>query len=274
MLEATCGNSSYRANLSELLEPELSTNNMIKIHSGLLIHHGGLFLIEPLTYDEVSLTNGTQGMKRIDLVVARYTKNNSTGIENGEWIIIQGEPAQSDPTMPEYTVGNMQDGDLIDDCPVFAIHLDGLNVTKVEQLLGISPSMDELNEEIAALKGEVSALSDKSTRENVLWSTDDAVYIGTLELSDDLFKYKHLVFMEDNKVLFEIPVIQGMTEARDASTNLTTSFLNYIEMTSLNVTNITATSLEIAASQAIFTHTTTKPFSISKLYINKIIGIQ
>jgi hypothetical protein len=145
MLEGICGSGSYIAENYEKLETELSPNNVIKIRSGMLIHHGGLYLVEPGTYDEVSYINGTQGMKRIDLVVARYTQDADTGIENGEWVVIQGTPAESDPVAPEYTIGNMQEGDIVDDCPVFAIHFDGITVTEIKTLLETVPSVDCLN---------------------------------------------------------------------------------------------------------------------------------
>lgn len=129
------GVGSYIANMDEKLEPELGANNTLKIHSGVLIHHGNVIRVTPKTYDTVTYINGTNNMKRIDLVVARYTKDSGTQKETAEWAVIQGTPAASDPVEPEYTIGNMQDGDLVDECPVFELHFDGLNVTKVEKVL-------------------------------------------------------------------------------------------------------------------------------------------
>ena len=266
MLESVFGNGSYVSEIYEGLAPELSANNIVKIHSGILIHHGGLFLIEPGTYDEVNYMNGTQSMKRIDLIVARYTKNRDTGYEDCEWVIVQGEPAQVDPVAPSYESGNMQNGDFVDDCPVFAIHLDGLNVTKVEQLLEVSPNMDELSSDIAVLK-------DKSTRENILWSASDAVYTGTLELSDDLFKYKHLVFMRDDTVIYDVPVIQGMTGANDASSSAMGG-TSAIVIASLNLTNITATSVTISSMYVMHKDSSVGSIQIGSVKINKIVGIQ
>lgn len=97
------------------------------------------------TYDEVTYQNGTQAMKRIDLVVARYTQDTATGTENAEWVVIQGQPAESNPVAPDYIHGNMQDGDLADDCPIFELHFDGINVTEVRKLINIMQSVDELN---------------------------------------------------------------------------------------------------------------------------------
>lgn len=135
IISSLTGVGSYIADIDEHLEPELSTDNTVKIHSGVLFHHGHVMRVPPGTYDPVTYINGTQGMKRIDLVVARYTKDSSSKKESSEWVVIQGTPAASDPVVPEYTMGNMQDGDSVDDCPVFELHFDGLNVTSIEKVL-------------------------------------------------------------------------------------------------------------------------------------------
>lgn len=135
IISSLTGVGSYIADIDEHLEPELSTDNTVKIHSGVLFHHGHVMRVPPGTYDPVTYINGTQGMKRIDLVVARYMKNSSTKKETSEWVVIQGTPAASDPVVPEYTMGNMQDGDSVDDCPVFELHFDGLNITSIEKVL-------------------------------------------------------------------------------------------------------------------------------------------
>ena len=78
LVEGTVGQESYILTSGENLEPELSSNNLLKIRSGIMSHHGNLSTVEIGTYDEVTIQNGTQGMKRIDLVVNRYTKNDET----------------------------------------------------------------------------------------------------------------------------------------------------------------------------------------------------
>lgn len=137
IFESIIGPDSYILNKGELLEPELGANNTIRINSGLLSHHGGIAEVAANTYDEVVVANGTQGMQRIDLIVARYERAADTQIETMSWEVIQGQPAESNPVLPSPTQGNMQDGDLVDDCSVFAVHLDGINITEIEKLLPV-----------------------------------------------------------------------------------------------------------------------------------------
>ena len=148
ILEGTIGQESYIVTSGENLEPEQAANNLLKIRSGMMSHHGNVSSVKIGTYDEVELTNGSQGMKRIDLVVNRYTRNAETNIEKNEWVVIMGTPVASNPVAPTYTVGNLQKGDLVDDCPVFELHYDGINVTEVKKLLSVLPNVAELNSKI------------------------------------------------------------------------------------------------------------------------------
>lgn len=154
IIEGTIGQESYILKSGDNLEPELVSNNLLKIKSGMMSHHGNVSSVE--NYDEIELTNGTQGMKRIDLIVNRYTRNDETKIENNSWICIVGTPDASSPTVPYYTAGNLQEGDLIDDCPVLQISYDGINVTGVKKLLSVAKNSSEMESEITELNRNIS----------------------------------------------------------------------------------------------------------------------
>lgn len=145
MLEGIIGQGSYIITSGENLKPELSSNNLLKIRSGMMAHHGCISCVDIGTYDEVTLTNGSQGMKRIDLIVNRYTRNAETEVENCSWKVIHGTPVASNPAVPAYTSGNLQNGDLVDECPAFEVHYDGINVTEVKSLLSVADGLSELS---------------------------------------------------------------------------------------------------------------------------------
>lgn len=150
----TVGEDSCILSSGENLEPELASSNLLRIRSGMMAHHGNISSVKIGTYDEVELANGSQGMKRIDLVVNRYTRTAETDTESNAWVVIIGTPDEDDPAVPLYTVGNLQKGDLVDDCPVFEIHYDGLNITDVKKLLSISPTNKDLTDTATSLIGE------------------------------------------------------------------------------------------------------------------------
>ena len=148
MLEGIIGQGSYIITSGENLKPELSSNNLLKIRSGMMAHHGCISCVDIGTYDEVTLTNGSQGMKRIDLIVNRYTRNAETDVENCSWKVIQGKPVASNPAVPAYTSGNLQNGDTVDECPVFEVHFDGINVTEVKSLLSVTDGLSGLSRKL------------------------------------------------------------------------------------------------------------------------------
>ena len=156
MLEGILGQDSYILTSGENLKPELSSNNLLKIRSGMMCHHGCISCVEIGTYDEVTLTNGSHGMQRIDLLVNRYTRNTETEVEKCEWKVITGTAKASSPAVPTYTKGNLQEGDLVDECPVFEIHYNGINVTEVKSLLSVAGSLAELNGKLEEKKYSIS----------------------------------------------------------------------------------------------------------------------
>ena len=163
MLEGIIGQGSYIITSGENLKPELSSNNLLKIRSGMMAHHGCISCVDIGTYDEVTLTNGSQGMKRIDLIVNRYTRNAETEVENCSWKVIQGTPVASNPAVPAYTSGNLQNGDLVDECPAFEVHYDGINVTEVKSLLSVTDGLSELSSNLVNAKNELTNISNKLT---------------------------------------------------------------------------------------------------------------
>lgn len=149
----------------ENLEPELVSNNSLKIRSGMMCHHGNVSSVKIGTYDEVELTNGSQGMKRIDLIVNRYTRNEEDNTEKNEWVVIMGTPAESSPVVPEYTQGDLQKGDLLDDCPVFEVHFDGINIVEVTKKLEIAKTNKDLSNKVAELNKNITSV--KSVNKNI-----------------------------------------------------------------------------------------------------------
>ena len=201
MLEGIIGQGSYIITSGENLKPELSSNNLLKIRSGMMAHHGCISCVDIGTYDEVTLTNGSQGMKRIDLIVNRYTRNAETEVENCSWKVIQGTPVASNPAVPAYTSGNLQNGDLVDECPAFEVHYDGINVTEVKSLLSVTDGLSGLSSNLTNANAKISALSTElaTTNTNLKTATADSgwKYMTANNLSEKLKfrKIGHVVFV-------------------------------------------------------------------------------
>ena len=149
------GPGSYVLKTGMQMEAEVSSNNEIKIRDGVLMHQGCAASIKKNTYDSLTIINGSQGMKRIDLIVARYEKNRDDETERLGLKVIQGTPAESNPAAPEYTEGSIQAGDYIADMPMYQVIINGLNITEVKRLFEVEPDIDTLKKELVELNGKI-----------------------------------------------------------------------------------------------------------------------
>ena len=146
------GEGSYILATGQQLEPQVQSSNEIRIRDGAIMAQGALGCIKVNTYDSVTIQNGNQGMKRTDLICWQYTYDAEQDVESADWVVGQGTTAESDPETPAYTEGNIQEGDALVQIPVFAVHLDGINITGVDKLLDIAMDMSTANAYLAELR--------------------------------------------------------------------------------------------------------------------------
>ena len=194
------GEGSYVLQTGMQLAAEVSSNNEIKIRDGVLMHQGCTASIKKNTYDSLIIINGSQGMKRIDLIVARYEKNQDNGIESLDLKVIQGTPAESTPTVPEYTEGDIQAGDYVADMPMYQVIIDGLNITEVKKVCEVAPDIDALKKEITELNSNYNKLKSDMIKTSTYQdnysfyaSSDRNVFIAGSNFED---------ISSDNAILF------------------------------------------------------------------------
>lgn len=136
--------------IGQRLHAELTTSNNLRIYDGTAIMGGVEFRVEPGTYDDVSIDNGTQGMNRTDLVCARYTRNGSTGVENMTWAVLKGTPTSGTPQWPTVPTGDIIEGAADVYFPMYRVSLAGLTPA-VEELCSVLTAAADNQETIASL---------------------------------------------------------------------------------------------------------------------------
>ena len=119
---------------SELAATIVSANE-IQIAAGQLVAEGCTATITKGTTESMTIENGGQGEQRIDLIVARYTKDSGTGVEDMQLVVIKGTPASTFPASPTYNEGKIADGDSPVDFPLYQVFLDGINIREVTLLV-------------------------------------------------------------------------------------------------------------------------------------------
>ena len=119
---------------SEMAATVISANE-VEIADGALVAEGCTAEITHGTSESLTIENGSQNMQRIDLIVARYTKDSGTGVEDMQLVVIKGTPASTFPASPTYNEGKIANEDSPVDFPLYQVFLDGINIREVTLLV-------------------------------------------------------------------------------------------------------------------------------------------
>lgn len=126
---AIVGNGEYVLNKGSQFAATVITNNQIRIGDGDILMQGRHIRLNEGGYVDLAIENGAQGYFRNDLIVARYTKNSSTGIEEANLVVIKGIAATSGASDPDITTGDIiTEHALQNDMLLYRVPLDGLTV--------------------------------------------------------------------------------------------------------------------------------------------------
>ncbi len=142
------GSDDFVFEVGRNLEASKISNNLVRIYDGRGMMEGRYFELDAGDYEDITVENGTQGEKRIDLIVARYSKDSQSLIETISFEVIKGTPSAT-PVQPSYNDGSILAGDTLVDFPMYAIHLDGIAIDNIEQLFEIKDGIGDALGEIS-----------------------------------------------------------------------------------------------------------------------------
>lgn len=130
------------------LTATMSDSNTLHVNPGVACMNGADVEV-PAGGVDVTVTNGTQGMLRNDLICVRYTMEGSTQKEKAELVCVRGTPAASDPQDPEYNDGSILDGSLVVDMPLYRVPLDGISVGDPEPMFSVLTPLATLGDSVS-----------------------------------------------------------------------------------------------------------------------------
>ena len=141
------GKGQYVMQIGSELEASITSNNNVRIFDGDLLMYGRHVRIEPDTYEDVLIETGTAGMNRNDLIVMRYEKNSSTGIETAKVEVIRGGETEETPVDPTYIDGDILEGAIINQMPLYRVVMEGVVLLELVPLFEKIPTYAMLAEQ-------------------------------------------------------------------------------------------------------------------------------
>ena len=157
----TFGDGTYILDVGSQMAATVISSNQIDIADGLLVAEGCTAEVTRGTTESMTIENGSQGMLRTDLIVARYTRAAGTAAEAMELAVIKGTPAASNPATPAYNTGLIADGDSPVDFPLYKVNINGISITSVERLadvVSINGKFDDVDARIDGVEASISAI--------------------------------------------------------------------------------------------------------------------
>ena len=157
---AVMGGGEFILERGEQFRCQVISNNKVRIYDGDAMMQGRHIIIDRNTYEETTHENGTQGYKRIDLIVLTYEKNAVSSVESVKLEVIKGSPSESDPSVPEYTTGDiLNSGASKNQMPLYQIPFDGLSIGEPVQLFSTVTTLETMKKEVdTELKAQFAEL--------------------------------------------------------------------------------------------------------------------
>lgn len=136
------GPGDYALATGNQLKATMSNANTIAVQSGDAVLNGRHVHLTGTT--TATVQSGTQGQKRNDLAVLRYTKNTTTGVETCSIVVLKGTPTTGTPADPAHNTGSILDGVATHDMPLYCIPIDGITVGTLVPLFNVLKPMKDV----------------------------------------------------------------------------------------------------------------------------------
>ena len=135
------GLDDYVLDVHDKLKITVVSANKVTIGTGELVMQGRH--VSQGTPEDLLITNGSQGQKRNDLIVCRYTKG-SQSIESAKLVVVRGTPTTGTPTDPAVNTTSPLDGGTTYDMPLYRIPLDGITIGTPVPLFNVLRPMSDV----------------------------------------------------------------------------------------------------------------------------------
>lgn len=164
------GLGNYVLNTGNKLSATINSSNVVRIASGDIVLNGCHARIRYGDYEDVTINStGSDDMKRIDLIVARYKRVGN--VESVTLEVIEGTPS-TNPSAPtdEYVGKSILENETISDMVLFEISIDGYAVSSVASKFSVVESMASIGSTAKKAKDTAETAKKYATNGYVLAS--------------------------------------------------------------------------------------------------------
>lgn len=137
-------------------------NNIIRMYDGKLLDNGAAAGIPAGDYVDLLIANASQGMTRNDLIVFQYTRDASTLMESGEFVVVQGVEAASgamDPTLHHEDL--LSDDADFDQMALWRVTVSGVTINTPVKLFDVAKNIEEHGHGNITADGKVGTVSGR-----------------------------------------------------------------------------------------------------------------
>lgn len=158
--QAVIGPDDYVLEGGKESRAQVLTNTSIRIFDAVYCIQGRRDVIPANSYTDVAIASGSQGTNRNDIIVRRYEKNASTGIESTKYAVIKGTAVSGTAADPKVTTGDIRSGATLHEMALYRVKLTGTKITSVEPMFNILKNMATLQKELAGSNSEMIEQDD------------------------------------------------------------------------------------------------------------------
>lgn len=160
IVEGVAGKGRYVLPTLNQMTAEMQTANKVRVGTGDLVMDGRVVTNEAAV--DLTVESGTSGYKRNDLVVCRYAKNASTGVETFAAEVVKGTPTTGTAADPEVTEGDISAGSAAAVMPLWRIPLDGITPGAPVRIAPVASTLKTLGDSVSQDPNAVSVISAAS----------------------------------------------------------------------------------------------------------------
>ena len=150
IVEGVAGKGRYVLPTLDQMTAQMQTANKVRVGTGDLVMDGRVVTNEAAV--DLAVESGTSGYKRNDLVVCRYTKNASTGVENFAAEVVKGTPTTGTAADPEVIEGDISTGSASAVMPLWRIPLDGITPGAPVRIAPVASTLKTLGDSVSRRK--------------------------------------------------------------------------------------------------------------------------